>query len=123
MQLLASIINKRGSGSGMNDSIFEMDGVPLCPGHNEPYPTLTSNVFANQRFARRQVEQCDGNDDSKSAGYGNGNGNGGYGDGEGLFGDSGGGECMEMEWHLSARDVKDGRRQDFVSLLYDKMKV
>ena len=45
MQLLASIINKRGSGSGgMNDSIFEMDGVPLCPGHNEPYPTLTSKA-------------------------------------------------------------------------------
>ena len=62
----------------MNDSIFEIDGVrrvPHCPGRNEPYPTLTSNMIANQICARRQDEQCDGNDDSNGAGNGAGNGN------------------------------------------------
>mmetsp|Transcript_16862 Transcript_16862/g.31928 ORF Transcript_16862/g.31928 Transcript_16862/m.31928 type:complete len:1280 (-) Transcript_16862:2376-6215(-) len=47
-----------------NTSIFEINGVPLCPGHNEPCRILTSNTATNKgrqfyKCARPQEEQCD----------------------------------------------------------------
>lgn len=49
---------------GQNTSIYEADGVPLCPGHNEPCLILTSNTATNSarqfyKCARTQGEQCD----------------------------------------------------------------
>ena len=49
---------------GQNTSIFEADGVPLCPGHNEPCRILTSSTATNNRrqfykCARPQGDQCD----------------------------------------------------------------
>lgn len=51
-------------GGGGNGSIFEVDGIPLCPGHNEPCRVLTSNTATNKgrkfyKCARPQEEQCD----------------------------------------------------------------
>jgi ATP-dependent DNA helicase, RecQ family len=47
-----------------SSSIFELNGVPLCPGHNEPCRILTSNTATNKgrqfyKCARPQEEQCD----------------------------------------------------------------
>lgn len=47
-----------------SSSIFEINGVPLCPGHNEPCRILTSNTATNKgrqfyKCARPQEEQCD----------------------------------------------------------------
>jgi len=49
---------------GQEGSIFESNGVSLCPGHNEPCRVLTSSTATNMgrqfyKCARSQSEQCD----------------------------------------------------------------
>jgi len=80
--------NDNGNGNNNDSSIFQVNGVPLCPGHNEPCRVLTSNTSTNQgrefyKCARPQVDQCDyfewadgmeGNNASASGSGGSGSG-------------------------------------------------
>ncbi len=74
--------------SNTSTSIFEQNGVPLCPGHNEPCRILTSNTSSNQgrqfyKCARSQAEQCDYFEWADGEGNQNGNGLHGFGFGSG----------------------------------------
>ena len=83
---------------GQGNSVFEMNGVPLCPGHNEPCRVYTSSTSTNMgrqfyKCARPQGEQCDffewadGVDGNANSSFVDARGGGGttsmYGDGNG----------------------------------------